>query len=344
MGRGSLACLACLFRATSAHADPASVLSVDYAVPAACPSEGAFEDLVRRRTPVAHFDAAEAEHVLHLRVRAAGATFEGHLSMHAAGGALRERDVSGDDCATVVDALALVTALTLDPHASVALTPLAPSAATSPAPEAAASLPPPPAPPSPPPEAKDAIAPKDASAPAPARASDRWRFAIGVGPAVWSGVAPDVMLGGTGFVELAPDRTSFFAPSFRLAAVGLANGVFESPSADIWIVAGRLDGCALRVGSNVVSVRLCAAVDVGGVHAVAVHIAHPLPAERFWLDIVPLLRGRWAPWGSAWFVDADVGLLLPITRPTFVDTTPDAVVHAVPSVGLNAMATLGRRF
>jgi hypothetical protein len=172
----------------------------------------------------------------------------------------------------------------------------------------------------------------------------QWHTAIGAGPLSWTGAAPDVLLGGAVFLEMDATSAQLFSPSVRVAALGVANGVFESPAAHIWVAAGRVEACPVRLGPPTLSARACVALDAGGVHAVAVDIAHPLPAERLWVDVTPLLRGRWAPGTSGGFVDLDVGALIPVTRPAFFDTTPTVLVHAVPSVGLNAMAAVGWRF
>jgi hypothetical protein len=332
---------------THAAAEPAAVF-VEYSAPPECPALDTFESLVRRRTPLARFGESDKAHPLRIRIQKGGAAFEGHMSIGTPNGH-RERDVAGDSCADVVDALALVTALALDPNASTAptlpdgtrqvATPLPPQTSTAPTALAPALTPLVVSP-----DRAPAEAPTEPSPAASGPTSMQWHAAIGAGPLSWTGAAPDVLLGGAVFVEVDATRAQFFAPSVRVAALGVANGIFESPAAHIWVAAGRVEACPVRLGPPTLSARACVALDAGGVHAVAVDIAHPLPAERLWVDVTPLLRGRWAPGTSGGFVDLDVGALVPVTRPTFFDTTPTEVVHAVPSVGLNAMAAVGWRF
>jgi hypothetical protein len=157
-----------------------------------------------------------------------------------------------------------------------------------------------------------------------------------------SGVAPDAVLGAGGYVELESSRG--LAPSARLAAFGAANGAFAGRSASFLIVAGRLDGCPVRLGSRTLSVRPCLAASLGLIRAEGISVADATVADRVWLDLSALARLRWAPGAGRVFLEIDGGLAIPLLRSTFVFESPTVVVHQVPPAGAVASAGAGVRF
>lgn len=122
-GRFSLASSAllgaALLVAPPLYADgPSIVAELDYQAPAGCPDARTFERLVQGRTSRINFSSGGANTQFIVRVKRTGDGYSASLSRReSTGKALAAREVSGRECATVVDALALTAALSVDPDA-----------------------------------------------------------------------------------------------------------------------------------------------------------------------------------------------------------------------------------
>ena len=326
-----------------AHADSAAPragaapppLTVEYSAPGNCPTESDFEARVQSRTALARFADDRDAQAVHVVGKPMGVTYAGHLSIVGRSGRVSERDVEDTLCADVVDALALVTALAVDPRATLSLAapPEAPSAAGVPplgasAPEVVTVIPliaPLPAPTDPlvPAPAQAASSPTDpdqSSAPlAPRRGAH-----IGAAFVTMAGIAPDTLAGGGGFGELESRSLRWLAPSGRLTVFAAENGALASRTASFLLVAGRLDFCPVRVGSREVSLRPCAATDIGAVSAQGINAAPGRGVrggEAGW-DAAALLRARWTPGKGRFFVEAEGGIFVPLNRSSFVYENP----------------------
>ena len=149
--------LALSLGARSTWAALSEPIRVRFEAPEGCPDEAAFLDQVRARTAKARVAAAgEKARTFSVRLTQEGRSIRGRLAIEESADPTGLREVTGERCAEVVSALALITALAVDPQALTA---------------APARLPaPPPAPPAPPP-GSDVAAPggPSASAVAPPR-------------------------------------------------------------------------------------------------------------------------------------------------------------------------------
>jgi hypothetical protein len=259
------------------------------------------------------------------------------MSISLTDAASRERDVAADDCSDVVDALALVTALAMDPHASVVLQEPKPSAEPVISPVLASNTSPIASP------ASHSLETPPDRGTLPRSVPGRWRYDLDLGAVMWWGPAPDALAGGALFAEVEPTRSQSWAPSVRLGATLVSNGAFETPAAQIWLAVARIDACPLRSGSHALTLESCVGVDVGWVHGKGIDVAEPAAANRPWLDIPVSLVARWVPGTSRFFLAVEPNLIVPVTRPEFVFRTPVIVVHTVPSAGLVAMASAGWR-
>jgi hypothetical protein len=108
-----------LLVAGPSRADPASVVArLDYEAPAGCPEATTFQRRVQGRTQrVVFADTGESTRFI-VRVKKTGDGFSATLTRRETNGqSLAARRVRGSDCATVVDALALTAALSVDPDA-----------------------------------------------------------------------------------------------------------------------------------------------------------------------------------------------------------------------------------
>ena len=138
-------------------------IRIEYAAPSQCPDQASFLDEVRERTTRWHPETGPApvrRFVIEVTPREGG--MRGRLALTDIAGVSAVREVDGATCSDVVEALALMTALAIDPHASIAPIRKAPP----PPPPAELPPPPPPAPPRPPPTHEAPPSPPPA----------RWRF------------------------------------------------------------------------------------------------------------------------------------------------------------------------
>ena len=335
--------------AVGAAPKPAAVaLSLEYVTPGDCPSAGDFEARVKARTLQAEFAEGKAATVaVHVTVRSTGSSFAGHLFMVGHAGTMSTRDVEDTLCADVVDALALVTALAIDPNAMLSPSPGA--RAPTPAPTVPPPVMPPPV--APPPTAS--VAPP---APLPAPPEVRrpavrllWHLDVGIDGKVLGDVAPDAMLGGGAYVELESDGDTVVAPSARLSLFAATDDVFVSSKARFTLLAARADGCPVRLGAERLSIRPCAGVDVGDLFARGIAIPSPESAAKSWVAMGPLVRARWSPLGRRFFLDLDGAALFPLTRFNYVfqyQTIPTTTrqVHQAPAVLPAVSVGAGVRF
>src|SRR5438045_2809080 len=122
--------------ARAAAAEDRVPLQLSYSAPGDCPSAAGFFAQVAARTALAR-TAAPGERTRELVIviaHVAGGSM-GTLQLTAADGASSTRSVSAAQCEQVVTALALMTALAVDPNASVAAIPEPALAATPKEPE-----------------------------------------------------------------------------------------------------------------------------------------------------------------------------------------------------------------
>ncbi len=235
-------------------------IALDYDAPAGCPDLSAFVTRIRARTSRARM-AWPGEPARSFRVKVvAGPPARGTITVsdeHATEGA---RALEAASCTEVVDGLALITALAIDPEArtSPVLSPAPSSASASsaapalspapplPRPASTISVPPPPS--SSAPEDEPARSAPETTAPAhPSSLSLAGRFGIGASAAVASGVGPLVLFGASPFLEARPllgDRLDLgIAASFVRADSGTT--AVTSGTADFTWTVGRIDACAL---------------------------------------------------------------------------------------------------
>jgi hypothetical protein len=244
-GGALLTIIACAFAPLVVRADAeVEAIRVVYSVAAECPSESEFLD--RLRTHTRRFRLAgdsEPARTFAIEVDAAG---HAKLTIRDVDGAQSERPLTGASCGEVVDGLALIAALAIDPAATIA--PVASPAVSS------APLPPPP--------------PKPVVPPAPS-AGSRWVLSAGVGVDVVAGVSPRASFGGAVFLGIARLTDSLFAPTLRLYAHGAlpASIAVDAANARFSRYGGTLEACPIRIG-GAFAVRPCVAVFAGVVRAV----------------------------------------------------------------------------
>jgi hypothetical protein len=243
------------------------------------------------------------------------------------------REVTGANCSEVVSALALFTALVIDPSAS--------TEPPKPPEESARPIEPkrPPAPPPP-------IEPDTRPPPRP----DRRRMdevltgvrLVGEGGFTGGSALPNTARGGGFFAQW---RTPSFG-AYR------ASGTYFTPvdtdRSSFRFLAGRLDGCPVQLNlGRLVVFEPCLAVELGAVSASAKAATGLAPSSerRWWVAGGLLGRARFAPF--RWiFAELEGGASVPFTRYVFLlgtETDIRGEVHRVPAVGWVLGLGLGAR-
>jgi hypothetical protein len=346
-------------------------IRLTYNAPAACSSEGAFLQEVSART------ARARRAVRNERARAFAVTvvleeskIRGHLEITGVDGSISTREVTGDTCAEVVSALALTTALSIDPLASVA-----PASGTEvPGASEDAGLP------------RDQLAttaaqasnptvnPQGAEAPAEpnqapiSQASDRGgassaasttrgsterpHWAVGGGALVLAGLAPGLAVAGELFGAVDAKATGVLAPSFRLSLEWAGASAQFQPQplgADlIWLLA-RFETCLLRFsGSSEFFASICAALQGGVLHSSGASSGLQVNSDVYKPWVAPEALGRLTlALSPRWFIDGAAGIIVPLIRYHFYyfeGGNPSASVYDIPPVGATLAMDVGYGF
>lgn len=310
--------------ARAATAEDGVALQLRYMAPGDCPNAASFFAQVTARTALARA-AAQGERASELVIAiahvAGGST--GTLELTAPDGASSTRSVSAAQCEQVVTALALMTALAVDPNASVAAVP-------KPAPAATPSEP----------VHTDSPSPSSNGSGAALRA--RWRWEVGAALEALGGVAPQLVFFPRPFVELAHVGRYSFA--LRLSA-SRGHAVVErgAGGAELTLWAGRLEACPVRVEIGpVLRVSPCLAVDAGQLRAAGTRVMPANHVERPWLAGGGIGRLEFGLW-DVLAVELSGELFVPFVRDRFF-VGANTTVHRAPAVAGGAALGLGVRF
>src|SRR4029079_13810408 len=101
-----------------ASADETEAVELSYAAPLACPDRASFASEVRARSRKVLFAEGDADRRFVVRVSLFAGHFSGELSIVDQHRDASERRIDGEKCDEVVSALALISALAVDPQAS----------------------------------------------------------------------------------------------------------------------------------------------------------------------------------------------------------------------------------
>lgn len=322
----SIFCAIVMCSATRAYADPASgALQLAYRAPGTCPDESAFLAGIRARVQSAHLAPDDASATrFEVTIVPTGDRWTGELVARDRERQETTRRVAGKPCEDVVDALALVAALVLDPSADPT---------------------PPPAPPAPPSAPERAAAPVagEGRTPEPDASTERR-------PSRWSvAVQGDVV--GAGLGSLVPRgaasvRLRALADGFIALGGAIASGSTSAQSggrARITWTTLVLEACPLRLRASAdVSVLPCIPIEGGFVLVGAEDIVNPSSATQPWLATGADVRLELSL--SSWvFLDLHAGGRVPILRDTFY-FRPGEDVYRAPAVIAQAGIGAGAHF
>jgi hypothetical protein len=322
---------------------------------AACSDESRFFREVRGRTPrVREAEAAERARTFRVRLAADGRV--GTLWIEEGAALSAPRTIEARSCEEVVDALAFIAALSVDPSAHAHAVPVE----TPP--------PPPPSPPPAPPWAPP-VAPAEASTPLvvatlsegaepvsndspalplPPPRPARFFVAVGVGPTANVPDTPSNGLGGRAFLEIGRPAGSRWAPSGRIA-FDLPSDHTVSPgagsSASLTWIRGSVDGCPLRFTlAPSLEVAPCVGVEAGALSGLASQIVQSRKTTQPWVAGVAEGRLRLG-FLRVVFAELDAGVTVPFTRQDFVFFLPaTTTAYQAPPAYFRGLLALGVRF
>lgn len=338
--RAALVWSAMLALGRIASAEPESV-RIDYTAGPGCPDAATFMRSLRERTTRFHEARSDEDaRTFVVRIKAVASSFAGRLQIRSPDGRIAIRDVDAAVCDEVTAALALITALTIDPdalaagsqgdrdgRAEVSSDP-ASSAGRSTSSSATAVV---------------------ATLPATlaAEPAQPWRWSAGLLAHTALGLSPALGYGGDLFVEAEAPGSSRLGPAVRL-------GLFLNQS-DVDLATGagarfqwalmQVEGCPVRLGRADFAIHPCLALRLGVLHGEGRRISKPDQTVSFWSDVGPVLRLRGAVTARL-LVEAQAGLLFPLHRPTFdiVDMGSATHAYSVPRVGGSVAIGVAYRF
>ena len=338
-----------------ARAEPEHI-RIQFSAPKRCPDGTAFVRALHQRTGRFQFVSGnEQTRIFVVTITHADSLFSGRLEIQGPGMETSLRKVSGTTCDEVMSALALMTALAIDPSA---LTPSVPSpTAQSPAgpsnrtPSATAVSPiPPPAstaeplastPSTRPPSSttdrrEDSNPPRKTPAQSPAApppmtlqtpstppsmgGSEHWKWSAGVHGGVSLGMSPTTGLGGLLFVEAAAPGAAVLGPVLRTGLFLNQSDVTlaSGAGAEFQWAAAMVEGCPIRLVALDARVALypCVAFHLGVLRGQGRHLDRPEETANLWSDLGPVARIRVAVFARL-FLEAQGMLVLPLRRLTF---------------------------
>lgn len=250
-----------------------------------------------------------------IAVRDEGERFVGALTVHSNQSSSEQREVSAKSCEEVLETLALIVAVAIDPNASLSRRPPRREPPN-------ASSPPPTAPPPTPTKASRPVAPRAPVEPGRAPAWHQW---LALGIEARGAFSSDAATAGSVAFELERRMPGGWGWSMRLAALRSLESRISDPfgrEATFQWSAGRIDAGPLLLAANeVVSVQPGLGLDLGAIEAEAER-----SATRLWVSALAFLRTRWNAF-SPFSLEGTVGAFTPLTRDEFVLFDPNAVVY-----------------
>jgi hypothetical protein len=312
-------------------------IRVQYAAPKKCPDGAAFIRALRQRTDRFQLaSGAEQARVFVVSITAAESLVLGRLEIQGPGAEVSLRDVSGKTCDEVMAALALMTALAIDPSALAAAAPAtrAPSpAASADSGDLARSRPDRPS--------SEAVPVAAVPAAPSAAASPGWQWSVGAQGGASLRLSPTAGLGALLFVEAAAPGASALGPVLRAglfvnqSEVTVASGA----GAKFQWAAALLEGCPLRLGTTHgrLALHACLACHVGVLRGQGRDLDRPEASTNLWTDLGPVARLR-ATISPRFFLEAQGMLAFPLRRVTYEmhdggPSAPPTRVFAVPLYG-----------
>ena len=233
------------------------------------------------------------------------------------------RELHAAGCTELVQALAFIVAVLIDPLAQASATPLPPPGAGRPAPVYLL------------PAAPSMLLPPAA----------RVWFIAGPELAVETTLTRDGAVAERLFLGIGRGDRSLSLSSARLSfgrVVGQASSPTSGDRAEFMLETARLEGCLLRVTDAGLAFEPCPFVELGRLEAVGIHRAGNVKRNQLWGSLGLVLRPTWT-FSRRLVLGAGLGVELPLSRYRFAFTGKPEL-SSTPQVGFEASLSLGVRF
>jgi hypothetical protein len=315
-----------------AAAEATEPIRIEYHAEPGCPNADEFNDQVFRRTASARLaTSAELARTFVVSIERRGNSLVGSLVVRQADGTTESRQVAGPECGEVAKVLALATALAIDPEASLAANPEPRQPPRNAEP--------------PPPSKKEPDTRETPSEPAGSSSSEKNAWFLALGGVLEGGITPRIAYGGSaGIGWRAPggagpvssagvDVVYLTAPTHP---VGTASTSFQ-------LVYARPTICTFALhwyGES--GVAPCLSGEIGAVKGRGADITYAFTRSRVWASVDPELKAHQAL-GDTWFVEGELGMVVPVTRYHYVFRDPTTHIYSVPPVAVIGTLRLGAR-
>jgi hypothetical protein len=297
---------------------PEETIDLRYDASPGCPSRDELLRAIHSRAPRG-LSAAD-DRSFRVRIEHDEADYHGRLEVERKGRVLSVREIRGETCEVVSTALAVFVAIALDP--AELLGPVEPSASTA-------------TPAAPPPKVATPPTPPAGAMPRPAPPAARWHW--GAGLDLRSVLHPSVAWGGRvegAIARFAPG--AHLAPELRLSW-GWAD-FSETPArggeASFRFHTGRVEACG-QLERAPLALAGCAGFEAGRLTATTRGLPRSGGTTEGWYAPTVTLRPGWFL-AEALALEAELGVLVPLTEGTFVVTAPERVVYRIPRVAFTA--------
>ncbi|HEY4159724.1 MAG TPA: hypothetical protein VGM29_16550 [Polyangiaceae bacterium] len=309
--RFCVALLALSFVSRARAQDSTPVLLV-YSAHAGCPDEQAFVRELTARTRLARIaDTGEAAERVRVRIDEVPGGSHGQLVMGVGAGA-STRDVSAARCEQVVAALALMTALAIDPDALTTV-------------EAGA-------PPAPVTTAQPAVPKEEPHRPPRAEPPARFHVRAGVAFELGTSISPNPLPSLRPFLGLERERGAAFGYALRLSlGRGQAEIARSDGAGEFTLWSGRLEACPVHAPlSAPLWVSACGAFEAGRLSAVGHDVSSAQSLQRPWYAGGGAARLELRPIGT-FGLELAGDMLFPFVRDRFF-VQSDSTVRRTPAV------------
>ena len=323
-----LLALPAIVHALAALAADAVPIRVNYDAPASCPNQDAFYEAVQARTErVRKAQGNEPRVDVNVRVTRADRRFHGEMREVVNQGETSARNVDGETCKEVVEALAFTVALSLDPEAHP---PVPPTAAVEPAP--------------PKPDTPSAVTPPVTEPSHPPGPAARLELEVGMSVLATVVESSGFATGAALSVMLLRQANANTSGAIQLSLLFAGTGLLTAPDDHrTRFGALALDACPFRHRTGNWEIAPCALGTVGFLELTGRGVDQPATVSRAWmsagLDLqLSSLLGRGVVFESAF------GATVPLARHRYYTNAPDQVVAATPVISALVRLGLGYRF
>jgi hypothetical protein len=297
----------------------------EFSAPPGCSDRGAYLDQVRRRTTrFREATAEESARVFSVTLSVFSDEAEAVLEVRSVDGASSRRTISGQTCDEVMRAVALVTAVLIDPRAEQRSA-----------------------------EPAEVRRPVEMPVSPTSRVERReppvvrqWHWAVGFSGSITSAIAPKAVVSPRPFVELATERPAADYAALRLSATRASSGTTttEFGTARFTWTAARADACFFwgLPAARTWDFEPCATFDAGRLEGSGSEAPDARTVNVTWLAPGLLDRVRFRGWAPL-LIDLEAGAFFPLSHYRFY-FEPGTTAHQVPTVGAHAAIGVGLFF